>query len=78
MAASSSSVIPTPLAHADNQGEGHPGEALLHTNLTRGLAAGRLFRVNPCHAGTIHLQTSMAAPGFEPSPYCTAIFVANH
>ncbi|GFV03629.1 retrovirus-related Pol polyprotein from transposon 17.6 [Trichonephila clavipes] len=24
MAASSSSVIPTPLAHADNQGEGHP------------------------------------------------------
>ncbi|GFV66838.1 hypothetical protein TNCV_4303991 [Trichonephila clavipes] len=24
MSASSSSVIPTPLAHADNQGEGHP------------------------------------------------------
>ncbi|GFT89591.1 uncharacterized protein TNCV_1610771 [Trichonephila clavipes] len=24
MTASSSSVVPTPLAHADNQGEGHP------------------------------------------------------
>ncbi|GFU65980.1 hypothetical protein TNCV_3458441 [Trichonephila clavipes] len=29
MAASSSSVIPTPLAHADNQGEGHPRGASL-------------------------------------------------
>ncbi|GFV39926.1 uncharacterized protein TNCV_1808381 [Trichonephila clavipes] len=28
-AASSSSVIPTPLAHADNQGEGHPRVAPL-------------------------------------------------
>ncbi|GFX88173.1 hypothetical protein TNCV_159871 [Trichonephila clavipes] len=29
MAASSSSFIPTPLAQADNQGEGHPRGALL-------------------------------------------------
>ncbi|GFV85289.1 hypothetical protein TNCV_929191 [Trichonephila clavipes] len=26
------------------------------TNLTRGLAARRLFRVLPCHEGSIHLQ----------------------
>ncbi|GFT05267.1 hypothetical protein TNCV_123031 [Trichonephila clavipes] len=47
-------------------------------NLTRGLAARRLFRVPPCHAGTIHLQTSMSSPGFEPSLYGTAVSVANH
>ncbi|GFW13209.1 transposable element Tc3 transposase [Trichonephila clavipes] len=35
----------------------------------------RLFRVPPCHAGTIHLQTPMPSPGFEPSPYGTARFV---
>ncbi|GFU93801.1 uncharacterized protein TNCV_1660251 [Trichonephila clavipes] len=29
MAASSSSFIPTPVAHVDNQGEGHPKEASL-------------------------------------------------
>ncbi|GFU39103.1 hypothetical protein TNCV_1849991 [Trichonephila clavipes] len=32
MAVSSSSVIPTPLAHFDNQGEGHPRGALLQLN----------------------------------------------
>ncbi|GFW49635.1 hypothetical protein TNCV_2844161 [Trichonephila clavipes] len=31
MAPSSSSFIPTPLAHADNQGEGHPRGAPLQT-----------------------------------------------
>ncbi|GFX26623.1 hypothetical protein TNCV_4536341 [Trichonephila clavipes] len=30
MAASCSSFIPTPLAHADNQGEGHPRGAPFH------------------------------------------------
>ncbi|GFW47794.1 HTH_Tnp_Tc3_2 domain-containing protein [Trichonephila clavipes] len=48
------------------------------TILTRGLAARRLFRVPPCHAGTIHLHTSMSSPGFEPNPYGTAVSVANH
>ncbi|GFU68007.1 uncharacterized protein TNCV_2823501 [Trichonephila clavipes] len=32
MASSSSSFIPTPLAHADNQGEGHPREAPFHSS----------------------------------------------
>ncbi|GFW31806.1 hypothetical protein TNCV_5039761 [Trichonephila clavipes] len=48
------------------------------TNLARRLAAQWLFRVPPCHEGTIHLQTSMSSPGFEPSPYCTAVNVTNH
>ncbi|GFU24009.1 hypothetical protein TNCV_3332221 [Trichonephila clavipes] len=48
------------------------------TNLTRGLAARRLFRVPPCREGTIHLQTSPSSLGFEPSPYGTAVSVANH
>ncbi|GFV02397.1 uncharacterized protein TNCV_1023251 [Trichonephila clavipes] len=47
-------------------------------NHTRGLAARRLFRVPPCRKGTIHLQTSMSSPGFEPSPYGIAVSVANH
>ncbi|GFT09881.1 uncharacterized protein TNCV_416431 [Trichonephila clavipes] len=37
----------------------------------RGLAARRLFKSSPCRKGTIHLQTSMPSPGFEPSPYGT-------
>ncbi|GFX02687.1 hypothetical protein TNCV_2011311 [Trichonephila clavipes] len=45
------------------------------TDLTRGLAPRRLFRVPPCHAGTIHLQTSMFSPGFEPSPYGIVVSV---
>ncbi|GFV65518.1 hypothetical protein TNCV_1737551 [Trichonephila clavipes] len=48
------------------------------TNHTRGLATRRLFSVPPCRAGTIHLQTTMSSPGFEPSPYGTAVSVANH
>ncbi|GFX21201.1 uncharacterized protein TNCV_4367801 [Trichonephila clavipes] len=48
------------------------------TNLTRGLAARRLFKVPPCREGTIHLQTSMSSPGLEPSPNGTAVSVANH
>ncbi|GFX82881.1 hypothetical protein TNCV_2958371 [Trichonephila clavipes] len=32
----------------------------------------------PCHEGTIHLQTSMSSPWFEPMPYGTAVSVANH
>ncbi|GFT74059.1 hypothetical protein TNCV_3707911 [Trichonephila clavipes] len=48
------------------------------TNHTRGLVARRLLRVPPCRKGTIHLQTSLPSPGFEPSPYGTAVSVANH
>ncbi|GFX09743.1 hypothetical protein TNCV_653421 [Trichonephila clavipes] len=47
-------------------------------NLTRRLVARRLFRVPPCHEGTMHLQTSMSSPVFEPRPYGTAISVVNH
>ncbi|GFV05422.1 hypothetical protein TNCV_226331 [Trichonephila clavipes] len=44
------------------------------TNLTRGLAASR----PPSRKGTIHLQTSMSSPGFEPKPYGIAVSVTNH
>ncbi|GFU34909.1 hypothetical protein TNCV_2992121 [Trichonephila clavipes] len=47
-------------------------------NLTRRLVARRLFRVHPCLEGTIHLQTSMSSPGFEPRLYGTVISVANY
>ncbi|GFV48156.1 hypothetical protein TNCV_3554351 [Trichonephila clavipes] len=46
------------------------------TNLTRGLAARRLFRVPRCREGTVHLQTSMPLAGFEPRPYDIAVSVA--
>ncbi|GFT84924.1 hypothetical protein TNCV_2507521 [Trichonephila clavipes] len=42
------------------------------TNLTRGLAARRLFRVHPRRKGTVHLQISMPSPGFS------AVSVTNH
>ncbi|GFY19820.1 transposable element Tcb1 transposase [Trichonephila clavipes] len=48
------------------------------TNLTRELAARRLFRVPPCRKDTIHLQTAMSSPGLEPRSYGTAVSVANH
>ncbi|GFS87283.1 myosin-I heavy chain [Trichonephila clavipes] len=48
------------------------------TNLTRGIAARRLFRVPPCRTGTIHVQTSLPSPGFEPRSYCTTVGVTNH
>ncbi|GFV64830.1 uncharacterized protein TNCV_809271 [Trichonephila clavipes] len=42
-------------------------------NLTRGLAARRLFIIPPCREGTIQLQISMPSPEFEPRPYGTAL-----
>ncbi|GFW12339.1 hypothetical protein TNCV_815941 [Trichonephila clavipes] len=48
------------------------------TNHTRGLAARRLFIVPPCREDTIHLQTSISSPGFEPRPNGTAVSAANH
>ncbi|GFU54716.1 hypothetical protein TNCV_1037631 [Trichonephila clavipes] len=48
------------------------------TNLTRGLAAQRLFKAPSCHEGTIHVETYMSSPGFEPRPNGTAVSVANH
>ncbi|GFW48564.1 hypothetical protein TNCV_3838991 [Trichonephila clavipes] len=48
------------------------------TNLTRELAARWLFRVPPCHKGTLHLQTSMLSPGFEPRPYNTTVSATNY
>ncbi|GFT94496.1 hypothetical protein TNCV_1962371 [Trichonephila clavipes] len=32
---------------------------------------------SPCHKGSIHLQTSMPSPGFEPRPYVIAVSVTN-
>ncbi|GFW13778.1 hypothetical protein TNCV_1669941 [Trichonephila clavipes] len=37
----------------------------------------RLFKEPPCREGTIHLQTSMSSPGFEPGPNGTAVSVSN-
>ncbi|GFU26748.1 hypothetical protein TNCV_1838071 [Trichonephila clavipes] len=42
------------------------------TNLTRGLAARRLFRISLCHEGAQHLQTAMPSPGFELRPFGNA------
>ncbi|GFT32717.1 hypothetical protein TNCV_2641331 [Trichonephila clavipes] len=50
----------------------HPGDGqrppplFPSTNLTRGLADRRLFRLPPCREGTIHLQTSVPSARFEP------------
>ncbi|GFW75986.1 hypothetical protein TNCV_351711 [Trichonephila clavipes] len=46
------------------------------TNLTRGLAARRLFKIHLCREGTI--QTSLTSPRFEPSPNETEVIVADH
>ncbi|GFW85601.1 hypothetical protein TNCV_852531 [Trichonephila clavipes] len=48
-------------------------------NLTRGLAARRGgFRIiPPRREGTVHLQTPMSSPGFEPRPNGTAVSPAN-
>ncbi|GFX31355.1 hypothetical protein TNCV_2061731 [Trichonephila clavipes] len=43
MATSSSSVIPTPLAHSDNQGEGHPWGSPLHISRGRLATLGHDF-----------------------------------
>ncbi|GFX98007.1 transposable element Tcb2 transposase [Trichonephila clavipes] len=60
---------------------GWPGASHLSSLFTshkRGLATRQLFREPPRRKGTIHLQTSMSSPGFEPSPYDTAVSVSNH
>ncbi|GFV06589.1 hypothetical protein TNCV_2949111 [Trichonephila clavipes] len=36
------------------------------------------FRLSPRRKYTIHLQTSMPFPGFEPRPYGKAVSVTNH
>ncbi|GFT36042.1 hypothetical protein TNCV_1951491 [Trichonephila clavipes] len=46
-------------------------------NLTCGFAPRRLFRVTPYRNGTIHSQTPMPYPGFEPRLYGTATSVTN-
>ncbi|GFX59610.1 hypothetical protein TNCV_3753751 [Trichonephila clavipes] len=48
------------------------------TNLRRGLAARRVFRIPPGREGTIHLQTSIPSPGFEPRLYGAAFSVTNY
>ncbi|GFT59560.1 DEP domain-containing protein 1A [Trichonephila clavipes] len=60
------------------EGEDPRGGQGPSTNLTRGFAARRLFKMPPCRAGTMHLQTPMPSPGFEPMPYGTAVNVTNH
>ncbi|GFV05904.1 hypothetical protein TNCV_2552711 [Trichonephila clavipes] len=47
-------------------------------NLTRGDVVRRLFRVPPCRKSTIHEQTTMSSPGFEPRSYGTAVSFTNH
>ncbi|GFX11673.1 hypothetical protein TNCV_4340191 [Trichonephila clavipes] len=50
-----------------------PHFSLPSTNLMRGLAPRRLFRVPPHSEGTMHLQTYMPSLGFRPEPDCTAL-----
>ncbi|GFU53883.1 hypothetical protein TNCV_4254811 [Trichonephila clavipes] len=71
----------SPNSHTTLAGEERPGEgsgafylSSPSTNLTRRLTTRRLFREPLCR----HLQTSMSSPGFKPSPYSTAVRVANH
>ncbi|GFW69539.1 hypothetical protein TNCV_488851 [Trichonephila clavipes] len=44
-------------------------------NLTRGVAARRIFRVFPRRDGSIHLQTSMPSLGFKSRPN---VSITNH
>ncbi|GFU65777.1 hypothetical protein TNCV_5059111 [Trichonephila clavipes] len=62
--------------HPEGSGVSHLSSS--STNITRGLAARSLFRLPPYHKSTIHLQTSMTSPEFEPRPYGTAVNVTNH
>ncbi|GFU86691.1 hypothetical protein TNCV_2881111 [Trichonephila clavipes] len=70
----------SPNLEGENPGGGQIASHLSSpsTNHMRGLAARQLFRVPPCRKDTIHLQTSMSSPEFEPIPYGTAVSVANH
>ncbi|GFU92369.1 hypothetical protein TNCV_823951 [Trichonephila clavipes] len=43
----------------------------------RGPAARRAFRLPPCGEDTIHLETTMSFPGFEPKHYGTAVSITN-
>ncbi|GFT25083.1 hypothetical protein TNCV_179921 [Trichonephila clavipes] len=70
-------LVPTPSLRENTFG-GVSGLPTLLTNLTRGLAVRRLFRVRPCREGTIRLQTYMPSPGFKSRSYGTAVSVANH
>ncbi|GFW77347.1 hypothetical protein TNCV_2497421 [Trichonephila clavipes] len=66
------------LLHPNFEEEHPSGGQRPSTNLARGFAAQRLFRVPACPKGTIYLQKSMPFPGFEPRPYGTAISVLNY
>ncbi|GFY01080.1 hypothetical protein TNCV_5075471 [Trichonephila clavipes] len=48
------------------------------TNLSKGLAVQRIFRVPPSRTGTIHLRTFMPSPGIKLRPYGRAVSVTNH
>ncbi|GFS86219.1 hypothetical protein TNCV_660981 [Trichonephila clavipes] len=71
------SVSPNLEREHSGGGQGTADLSSPSTNLTRGLAARRLFKV-PYHKGTIHLKTSTSSLGFEPSPNGTTVSVANH
>ncbi|GFT75302.1 hypothetical protein TNCV_967621 [Trichonephila clavipes] len=48
------------------------------SNLTRRLAAQRIFRVPPCNEGTVHLLTHVPSKGFDQRPYHTAVSITSH
>ncbi|GFV11249.1 hypothetical protein TNCV_3723381 [Trichonephila clavipes] len=50
---------------------------LSSTQLTRGHAVRRLFIILPSCKGTIHLQTFMPSPEFEPMPNGTVVSITN-
>ncbi|GFX23213.1 hypothetical protein TNCV_4559951 [Trichonephila clavipes] len=64
--------------HPNFEGESLRSGQFPPTNLTRGIAIRRLFRIPLCRKGTTHLKTSMRSLGFETRPNGTAVSVTNH
>ncbi|GFX01786.1 hypothetical protein TNCV_1021891 [Trichonephila clavipes] len=61
MSASSSSVIPTPLAHADNQGEGHPRghpHKVTSSEIKAVRRMGLVLSTKSCHHRVIQKQNA--------------------
>ncbi|GFU52965.1 hypothetical protein TNCV_1142571 [Trichonephila clavipes] len=59
-------------------GQGPPTSLPLPPTTREDLRLDGYLEYPPAAKGTIHLQTSMSSPGFEPSPYGTTVSIANH
>ncbi|GFW75990.1 hypothetical protein TNCV_351751 [Trichonephila clavipes] len=67
--------IPAQFRGKNPRGGKEPPTALPHPPTTRGELRLDDYK---CRKVTIHVQTSMFSPGFEPFLYGTAFSVANH